>query len=619
MTQAQALAIVKTGVNVFLTGEPGSGKTHTINEYVTYLRGRGIKPAITASTGIAATHIAGMTIHSWSGIGIRTALSKQDLNKISASSYIVKRVRRAKILIIEEVSMLLPETLSIVDAVCREIKQSPQPFGGIQVIFAGDFFQLPPVVKTDTENNGQAALLRESSARFAYDSPAWKQTNPLVCYLTEQYRQDDSGFLALLSAIRRNAFDKEHLYRIETRKIERSAIPDGVPKLFSHNADVDRINDEILAKIKGESHVFTMSSQGPNVLVTALKKGCLSPETLYLKVGAAVMFTKNNPKEGFINGTLGTVLEFNKTSSYPFVKTRNGQRIEVEPMDWTVEENGKIRAQISQLPLRLAWAITVHKSQGMNLDEAVMDLSDVFEFGQGYVALSRVRRLSGLYILGWNKRAFQVHPEILAKDAEFRTQSEQTIDTFVEMGKDKIAAMHKQFIRLCAGKIISENRIGLSKTTGVSYLTRKYYGGARRERSWEGTLELIRSGKMISAVAKIRGRTEGTILKHLESLRTLGKLSVQDIAHLARGSEQSIAKIHDAFLELDTDKLSPVFEKFGGAYSYDELRIARLLFVKKLTSKIPMQSRQSGKVHRLLILPKHSVGKVEPSDHALSN
>lgn len=523
MTQAQAFAILKTGANVFLTGEPGSGKTHTINEYVAYLRGWGIEPAITASTGIAATHIAGMTIHSWSGIGIKTKLDKHDLNKISTSSYIAKRVRRVKILIIEEVSMLLPETLSMVDAVCREIKQNPQPFGGIQVIFAGDFFQLPPVVKTETENNGQTALVRESSARFAYNSPAWEQANPLVCYLTEQYRQDDSSFLALLSAIRRNAFGRDHLYRIETRKIERSAVPDGVPKLFSYNADVDCTNDEILAKLKGEPHVFTMSSHGPDVLVTALKKGCLSPETLYLKVGAAVMFTKNNPKEGFINGTLGTVLGFNKTSGYPQVKTRDGKWIEVEPMDWTVEENGKIRAQIAQLPLRLAWAITVHKSQGMNLDEAVMDLSGVFEFGQGYVALSRVRRLSGLYILGWNERTFHVHPEILAKDAKFRAQSEQTIHTFVKIGKDKIAAMHKQFIHLCGGKITSEGRAAISKSSGFEKI-RKTYPNAYR--SWdkeqeEGLQEFFAKGSSVTDLAKTFGRKRGAIRSRLAKLGLL--------------------------------------------------------------------------------------------------
>lgn len=589
MIQSQSLSILKTGANVFLTGEPGSGKTHTINEYVAYLRARGIEPAITASTGISATHIGGMTIHSWSGIGIKTKLDKGDLDKISSNPYIVNRINRTKVLIIDEVSMLPPETLSMIDAICSKIKQSSGPFGGIQVVLVGDFFQLPPIVKTGVGNDSQTMFIEELPARFVYDSLAWGRANLVVCYLTEQYRQDDSDFLTLLSAIRRNAFGEDHLCHIKSRRIGHRAAPNGAPKLFSHNVDVDRVNDGILANLPGESKVFTMSSQGPDVLASALKRGCLSPETLYLKVGAAVMFTKNNPKEGFVNGTLGAIEEFDKHSGYPIVKTRSGRRIEVEPMDWAVEENGKIRAQITQLPLRLAWAITVHKSQGMSLDEAVMDLSNVFEFGQGYVALSRVRRLSGLYLLGWNERAFQVHPEVSEKDAEFRTQSEQTARTFSKVAGDEITAMHERFIHLCGGEIIPESRVSATIASRPLH-TAHEDGNTRGERRWERTLALIRSGKTIAEVAKMRGRTEGTILEHLEALRALNKLSVQDIAHLARGSEEAIAKIHRAFCELGTNKLSPIFKKLGGAYSYDKLRIARLMLNEQFPQETSVSS-----------------------------
>ena len=351
MTQAEAFSILKTGVNVFLTGEPGSGKTHTVNRLVAYLRERGIEPAITASTGIAATHIGGMTIHSWSGIGIKTNLDKYDLSKIASNKYIAKRIRRTKILIIDEVSMLSAETLSMIDAVCRAIRESPEPFGGMQIVLVGDFFQLPPIVngvKTEARDSLQDALMKEPLARFAYGSSAWTRANPVVCYLTEQYRQDDSDFLSILSAIRSNAFDDDHLRHIETRKIELRSAPDGVPKFFSHNVDVDRVNNETLAKLSGEPRAFAMFSQGPDALVAALKKGCLSPETLYLKIGAAVMCTKNNPKKGFANGTLGTVLGFDKASEYPVVKIRSGKIIEVEPIAWTMEENGKMRARITR-------------------------------------------------------------------------------------------------------------------------------------------------------------------------------------------------------------------------------------------------------------------------------
>lgn len=329
--------------------------------------------------------------------------------------------------------MLSGATLSLVDAVCRRIKQNPQPFGGLQVVFVGDFFQLPPVMKREEPRSPQLTLLKEAPiARFAYDAQGWKQASPIVCYLTEQHRQDDTNFLTLLSAIRRNVFDNSHLRTLQTRKIEYTDAPKGVPKLFSHNADVDRVNDEVLAKLSGDSRAYTMTTHGPSALVSTIQRGCLSPMELRLKVGASVMFTKNNQKEGFVNGTLGIVERFDRESGYPIIRTRGGKIISAQPMDWALEEHDETRAKITQVPLRLAWAITVHKSQGMSLDEAVVDLKGVFEFGQGYVALSRVRRLSGLHLLGWNARAFQVHPEVLAQDVLFRSQSESTLLTLAD-------------------------------------------------------------------------------------------------------------------------------------------------------------------------------------------
>lgn len=562
MIQSQALSILKTGANVFLTGEPGAGKTYLLREYIKYLRSHGIEPAITASTGIAATHIGGMTIHSWSGIGIKTKLDKNDLNKITSSPYIVKRVLRTKVLIIEEVSMLTGETLSMVEAVCREINQNSKPFGGIQVILTGDFFQLPPVVKREIDKNTQTTLIEKSSTHFAYDSPAWTKLNPTICYLTEQHRQEDGIFLNLLSAIRSNTFSRNHLRHIETRITDSKRAPDGVPKLFSHNADVDRINDEVLAKLPGEPHIFTIFSQGPDILVEILKKGCLSPEILYLKVNASVMFTKNNQKEGFVNGTLGIVEEFDKSSGNPIVKLRNGQRIEVPPMDWTIEENGKVRAQISQLPLRLAWAITVHKSQGMSLDAAVMDLSGVFEFGQGYVALSRVRRLSGLFILGWNAQTFQVHPEILTKDQDFRLASNDAETKFSKIPTLELKKMQDDFILSSGGEL---------KTTNPEKIN-----------TLEETLSLWNEGKSILQIAQVRRLKVSTILTHVEKLVLKGKIKRADLSRILTPTlSLLLPEIHAAFLELDTDRLSPVFEKFNGAHSYDALRVARMFFAKK--------------------------------------
>lgn len=450
MTQDEALTILQTGANVFLTGEPGSGKTHTVNAYVRYLRDRNIEPAITASTGIAATHIGGVTIHSWSGIGIKAGLDEYELDAITSNEGVVKRVRKTRVLIIDEVSMLAPETLGMVDMVLRAIQNPDLPFGGIQVILVGDFFQLPPVMK-NYQKQEQGLFGDQKGPRFAYNSAVWSKLQLIVCYLTEQHRQDDSELLSILTAIRADTFDEAEYEYIQSRKVESGDVPASAPKLFTHNADVDRVNDELLAELKTPGHTLTMTSFGPPALVAGLKKGCLSPESLTLKEGAQVMFTKNNPREGFVNGTLGVVVGFSEYDHYPRVQTRDGREIIAEPSEWVIEEGGVVRASVSQVPLRLAWAITVHKSQGMSLDEAVVDLSRVFEYGQGYVALSRVRRLSGLYVLGWNERTFKVHPEVLQQDMTFRHTSAEAEKTFAAMQPKDLTTLHANFVRASGG------------------------------------------------------------------------------------------------------------------------------------------------------------------------
>lgn len=437
MTQGEALTILKTGANVFLTGEPGSGKTHTINAFVAWLRASGIEPSVTAATGIAATHVGGMTLHSWSGIGIAESLSRADVDRIAGKEHVAKRITKAKALIIEEISMLSATTFEMADRVCREVRRDNRPFGGLTVILVGDFFQLPPVS-------------RQGDVAFAYASPVWRELNPLICYLTEQYRQDDANFLDVLSAIRSGGVEEMHHERLMARHTESAQLPPDAPKLFSHNADVDRINAGELAKLQGRVMKFYMSSKGKDNLVEGLKRGCLSPETLELKEGAAVMFTKNSPQGKFVNGTLGVVSGWG-ADGLPIVKTKDGLKINVEPMEWNLEEQGKVRASVSQIPLRLAYAMTVHKSQGMSMDAAIMDLSKAFEYGQGYVALSRVRRLSGVYLTGLNRRALEVHPEILEKDKEFRAASDAARDTFAEMSEGEVADLQKKFVKAMKG------------------------------------------------------------------------------------------------------------------------------------------------------------------------
>ncbi len=439
MTQQDALNILKTGANVFLTGEPGSGKTHTVNRYVAYLKAAKIGVAITASTGIAATHISGMTIHSWSGIGITKKISKYDADRIASNERIVKRMKKSRVLVIDEISMLDGETLGSVDRVCRAVHGKNEAFGGMQVVFVGDFFQLPPVSRYG-----------ESPAEFAFVSSAWASAKPVVCYLSEQHRQADTVLLELLSALRSGTIAPSHREHLNMRSVSvPENITNSVTKLFSHNADVDRINTQALNKINSAEEKFHMKSSGQKHLVEQLQKGCLSPKDLVLKKGAIVMFTKNSTTGGFVNGTLGQVIGFESIGRpYPIVKTKQGRKITAEPMDWMIEDNGVAIARISQIPLRLAWAMTVHKSQGMSLDAAFVDLRSAFVEGQGYVALSRVRTLDGLFLAGYNEQALTVHPTVLAYDEQFRKSSDSLASEFKALSEEELQKMHRNFLNV---------------------------------------------------------------------------------------------------------------------------------------------------------------------------
>ncbi|MGE5541134.1 MAG: AAA family ATPase [Bacillota bacterium] len=555
MTQAQALDILKTGANVFLTGEPGSGKTHTLSAYIAWLKSHGIEPSVTASTGIAATHVGGMTIHSWSGIGILEHLDAEDLDRIASKEHVARRIQKAKVLIIDEISMLSAGALSMVDAVAREVRRDTRAFGGLQVIFCGDFFQLPPVTRGGTP------------AEFAFMSPSWRSATPLVCYLTEQHRQEDDTYLSILSAIRDGSFDHTHASAILSRESDGDELESDTPRLFTHNADVDRINDECLARLPGSSRAFRMETTGPDVLIEGLKRGCLSPETLELKVGAVVMCTKNHPAGMYVNGTLGTVTGFARGSGEPIIETRDGRELSMVSTEWALEENGKVRAKIAQVPLRLAWAITIHKSQGMSMDAAAIDLSRSFEFGQGYVALSRVRSLSGLVLLGWSEQATLVHPEVARMDERLREESYAAEEAFQTLSEDgDLAIMHRNFI-MASGGTLTEAPEGAKSTKRTTY---------------DETLAFIEDGMPLIDIAKERKLTIGTIADHAEKLIAGGRIDAATLlalipARLVAG----LPDIHETFEEVGTEKLAPAHAKLHGRYTYDELKLARILYARE--------------------------------------
>lgn len=410
MKQAQALRVMMSGESVFLTGPPGSGKTYVLNQFIGLAKKAKKRVAVTASTGIAATHIGGTTIHSWSGLGIRDEVSERDQKWLMENDRLLKRYNNVDVLIIDEVSMIHGKRLDMVNQVCKWLRESDEPFGGLQVILTGDLFQLPPINRGDTVID------------FAHLSEAWQALNPKVCYLSEQYRQESDPLLDLLEAMRANDVNEAHFESLSQRLGLESPADIAITKLYAHNQDVEHINDTHLRAIEHDTQTFVMETKGTQAKVEQLAKSVLAPEILELKIGAEVMFVANNFSEGFVNGSRGRVVDFRDNT--PLVKLqRNGRVISVQPHSWALAEDGKERARVTQLPLRLAWAITIHKSQGMSLDSAEIDLSRAFTPGMGYVALSRVRSLNGVYLKGINNTALAMHPEIFGFDEGLKNAS----------------------------------------------------------------------------------------------------------------------------------------------------------------------------------------------------
>ena len=512
MTQETALDILKTGKNVFLTGPAGSGKTFVLNRYIRYLRAQKVDVAVTASTGIAATHMNGVTIHSWSGLGIKDALTEHEAKEVAESGDLAARYRKTKVLIIDEVSMLDADRLDAVEKLCRMMKDPFLPFGGLQVVLCGDFFQLPPVSRD------------QKMVRFAFESVAWQTMGLRVCYLEEQHRHEDDRLKGLLSAIRMGRVTEDTHALLEERAQALTADDGssaGAAKLFTHNIDVDLLNNRELLRIDEPAYAYTMKHRGKRVLTEILQKNCLAPERLVLKIGAQVMFVKNNFDNGYVNGTLGRVISFDEKTKLPIVETFAGRLVPVIAAEWQLSDGDEVTAAIEQLPLRLAWAVTVHKSQGMSLDAAEIDLRKSFEYGMGYVALSRVRRLSGLYIRGINAKALEVHPTVRERDSVLLRESVLSVKEFSALTTEERSMLQVAF----AGKPIADENLApetesKERETSIQKVRKKNpkaYKGWSEEDDARLTREYA-SGKKITGLAVRFARTPGAIMARLKKL-----------------------------------------------------------------------------------------------------
>jgi len=404
---------VREGRNVFLTGEPGTGKSYTIHAIIEWAQKNGAKIGITGMTGVAAVLIGGVTLHSFLGISLGQGTIEQLIYKVSKNGKLLRKLKRLQILIIDEISMMDAELFIKIDALLRAVRRKDKPFGGIQLLCVGDFSQLAPC-----------------EGDYCFRATIWKDVEFEECILTEAVRHgDDIEFQEMLKRLRWGKCtdaDYERLCELSETTFPEHIVP---TRLYSLNVNVDKINNDELEKIMEKNKVPGTSSRlisyairFPNELnvMDRIKYAKLyNINDISLCVGCQVVLTKNLDQDiGLVNGARGVVTLVHP--QYVMVEFLNGK---VERIDyykvaltniWEETEHDKMEMDIYSMPLKLAWAITIHRTIGMTLDAVEIDLGkSIFAYGQAYTALSRARSLRSIRLTSVNKKSFKTHPHVI--------------------------------------------------------------------------------------------------------------------------------------------------------------------------------------------------------------
>ncbi|XP_046969470.1 ATP-dependent DNA helicase PIF1 [Vanessa cardui] len=408
--QQRVLEACLSGKNIFFTGSAGTGKSFLLKRIVSALPPDVTMP--TASTGVAACHIGGTTLHAFAGIGDGSGSLEKLCEKAIKLPLVAQKWRKCKHLIIDEISMVDGMYFEKLEAVARHVRKNDKPFGGIQLILCGDFLQLPPVVDKE-----------KSAKRFCFQTSCWEKCVELCFELKEVHRQTDQEFISILNSIRIGRVTKEineRLLQTASQKIESDGIL--ATRLCSHTNDSKMINNSKLRDLDGEEKLF--SAQDSDNATTLLDMQTVAPSKLLLKVGAQVMLLKNiNVNAGLVNGARGVVVRFEE--GLPVVRFKNKKEYTARTERWYVKNSNGTLLCRRQVPLNLAWAFSIHKSQGLTLDCVEMSLSKIFEAGQAYVALSRAQSLETLRVLDFDSRHVWANPDVLEFYQRFRRRLQQ--------------------------------------------------------------------------------------------------------------------------------------------------------------------------------------------------
>lgn len=394
--QAAALDLLRSGENVFLTGGAGSGKSFLIRQFMRELDPK--EMPILASTGAAAVLLGGRTFHSFFGLGIMEGGPDATYARASKDTRLMSRLRKVEGVIIDEISMIPGQALMIAEALSQRARESKLPWGGMRVITVGDFAQLPPVTQTGQRD-------------WCFLNSVWEISGFQSVMLSHNQRVSDNLFLDVLGDVRHGQVT-ERVREFLNEHVQDHDEDDPGTRLFPRKINAEKFNEKKLNEIDETEIIIDSIYTGSERHIQTLKKASPIAERLILKIGCQVMFLQNDPQRRWVNGTRGTVTDI--SSDQITVRKDKGREVQVSKSSFAIQDaEGMVMAQVEQFPLTLAYATTIHKSQGATLDDLWCDLSQLWEPGQAYVALSRLRSAKGLHLIGWSPRSIIVDPKVL--------------------------------------------------------------------------------------------------------------------------------------------------------------------------------------------------------------
>ena len=538
--QQKALDILMREGNVFLTGAAGTGKSFLLEHY---LKG---KPAdgfpIVASTGAAAVIVGGRTFHSFFGLGILEGGPEAAITKALHNRRLIRRLNRAHCVIIDEVSMLSGLLLQTAERICRHARDHDEPWGGLRIIAVGDFAQLPPIAERNVEKD------------WAFRHPVWEMSDFQPALLSTVMRTQDTDFLKILNLVREGIVNDAVCDFLDARTEESTEETEGT-RLYPRREQADHYNMERLNRIDRPVHAFRTEYAGKETDIEKAKKNFPILETLLLKEGALIMMRKNDVSGDmrYVNGSLGTVERIGGETL--IIRLLTDEKITAVPEKFSsLDGDGKELVSAWNFPVTLAWATTIHKSQGASLDRLIVNMERLWEPGQAYVALSRVRSSRGLSIACWDPSSIRAEPLVTA----FYNSLAESAQKYVPRPFFIVPERH------------AEDR-------GETQIAKP-----RRKSPAKIIPMMIRQKDTLEQMAETCGIKTDTVLQWIEKLVNLN--AALDLEYLLSDVPEA-ENVRTAFAQLGMERLKPVFDYFEGAIPYSTLKLMRAVVMAERASQ----------------------------------